>query len=161
MFLRLLALFILVPLVELAIFMVLGSKIGIPTTILIVIITGFIGATLTRSQGLRTIRRYQEATGNGRLPHEEVLEGLMLLFAGAVLLTPGFLTDVIGFALLVPPFRAFLRRKLGEAIKARFIKVADPVAAQAARSRRSAPPSEITIEAEVIEDIPDPQTRKV
>lgn len=109
MFPRLLILFIGIPLIELILFMQIGSRIGIPATIATIVLTGIIGASLTRRQGLQVFTRYQKALAEGRMPHEEVIEGLMILVAGAVLLTPGFLTDAIGFALLVPTVRAAVR----------------------------------------------------
>ncbi len=119
MFGRLLLLFIGIPLVELVLFLRIGSRIGLPATLGIIILTGILGAWLTRLQGMRTLGRFQKALAEGRLPHEEVLEGIMILIAGAVLLTPGFLTDAAGFLLLVPPVRAQLRRGLGRYLENR------------------------------------------
>ena len=96
MFIRLLILFITVPLLELSIFLTLGTRIGIPATVAIVILTGFLGAWLTKNQGLKTLARYQNSIQSGKIPHQEILDGILILIAGAVLLTPGFLTDVIG-----------------------------------------------------------------
>jgi UPF0716 protein FxsA len=154
MFARLLLFFIGVPLIELYLFLAIGSRIGILPTVATVIITGFIGAWLTKQQGLRTLSRYQQALAEGRLPHEEVIEGLMILVAGAVLLTPGFLTDAIGFALLVPPIRAVVRERLSGYLKGR-VTVAgaameDPL--QRPVSTRRSDPSVIEIEAEVVEE---------
>ena len=75
----------------------------------LVILTGIAGAALARQQGLSTLARFRDAMAEGRLPHEELVEGVLVLVAGAVLLTPGLLTDVCGFLLLVPG----LRRKVG------------------------------------------------
>ena len=119
MFGRLLLLFIIVPILELALFLKLGSKIGLEATLLVILVTAILGAWLTRSQGAQALRRFQQATAEGRLPHAEVLDGLMILLAGAVLLTPGFLTDTVGFLLLVPPFRTAVRGRLGKAFKGR------------------------------------------
>jgi UPF0716 protein FxsA len=117
MFGRLLLLFITVPLIELYLFFKIGSRIGLPYTLAIIIITGVLGAWLTKVQGLRTLARFQKATAEGRMPHEEVLDGLMILVAGAVLLTPGFLTDTVGFLLLVPAIRAIVRQGLARYVK--------------------------------------------
>ena len=119
MFARLLLLFIIVPLIELALFMWLGEMIGLKITLVIIVITGFLGAWLTRVQGRRTWSKFQNATSEGRMPHHEVMDGLMILIAGAVLLTPGFLTDTVGFLLLVPPIRAILKKHLGAYLKKR------------------------------------------
>ncbi len=117
MFAKLLALFILVPLVELYLFLVLGSRIGLGPTLIIIVFTGILGAALTKSQGARALARFRQASAEGRLPHNEVLDGLLILIAGAVLLTPGFLTDTVGFLLLVPPVRALLGNYLKSRIK--------------------------------------------
>jgi len=119
MFGRLLFLFIGVPLAELFLFLQLGSKIGLPATFVIILVTGALGAWLTKVQGLRALTRFQQAAAEGRVPHEEVLEGLMILVAGAVLLTPGFLTDAVGFLLLVPQVRAVVRHYAAAHLKDR------------------------------------------
>lgn len=112
MFFRLLALFISIPVIELFLFLQVGARIGWLPTLVIVVVTGILGASLSRAQGLKTLLRYQQALAEGRLPHREVIEGLMILAAGVLLLTPGFLTDAIGFALLIPPVRDAMREKL-------------------------------------------------
>jgi len=114
---KLLILFILIPLIELFLFLTLGDAIGIQWTIAIIIITAIIGAALTKSQGRKAMERFQQATSEGRLPHQEAMDGVMILIAGAVLLTPGFLTDAVGFALLIPPVRAVLRSQFGQRLK--------------------------------------------
>lgn len=135
MFAKLLALFILVPLVELYLFLVLGSRIGLGPTLIIIVFTGILGAALTKSQGARALARFRQASAEGRLPHNEVIDGLLILIAGAVLLTPGFLTDTVGFLLLVPPIRAVLRTRLGTYLKSR-IKIVPGTAPP----QESAPP---------------------
>lgn len=109
MFARLLLLFILVPIIELALFMLLGKHLGLPATLIIIVITAFIGAALTKSQGGKALHNFQNALSMGKMPHKEMVDGLLILIAGAVLLTPGFLTDAIGFLLLLPPARALIR----------------------------------------------------
>ncbi|MEC5126715.1 FxsA family protein [Verrucomicrobiales bacterium BCK34] len=151
MFARLLLLFIGIPVIELFLFMVLGSKIGIPLTLLIIILTGALGAHLTRSQGLQALNNYKAATAQGKLPHEEVLDGLMILIAGAVLLTPGFLTDAIGFSLLVPSIRGSVRKVLGAYLKGKITVVGQNMGAPD-RSRPSQ--ATINIDAEVIDITP-------
>ena len=110
MFLRLLLLFTVVPLVELFLLVKLGTVIGISATVLIVIFTGILGAWLARWQGLGVIRRLTDDMNQGRLPADALIDGLLILIAGAVLLTPGLITDALGFLLLVPQGRAFVRR---------------------------------------------------
>ena len=125
MFLKLLLLFILVPVAELYLFLTLGKFIGIGYTLAIIVLTAFLGAGLTRSQGARAMARFRQATAEGRLPHKEVIDGLLILLAGAVLLTPGFLTDTVGFLLLVPPARAVIRGWLAKYLKGK-IQVMTP-----------------------------------
>jgi UPF0716 protein FxsA len=112
MFLRLLLLFTLVPLIELFLLVKLGTVIGIGATVLIVICTGVLGAGLARWQGLGVLRRLTEDMNHGRLPADALIDGLLILIAGAVLLTPGLITDAFGFLLLVPRGRAVVRRRL-------------------------------------------------
>lgn len=112
MFSRLLALFLLVPLAELSIFYLLGSKLGLIPTLAIILFTGVLGAALTKSQGLRVLNEFRQTTAAGKLPHAPIVEGLIILVAGALLLTPGFLTDTIGFLALVPAVRARIRKTL-------------------------------------------------
>ncbi|MDP0491155.1 MAG: FxsA family protein [Verrucomicrobiota bacterium JB023] len=115
----LLLLFILIPLAELGIFMSLGSQIGLGPTIAIIIITGFLGAALTKTQGAKALAKFRASMAQGQLPHREIIDGVLILLAGAVLLTPGFLTDTIGFALLVPPIRQTLRGVLAHYLASR------------------------------------------
>ena len=119
MFGKLLLLFILVPLAELYLFIELGSRLGLVETVLIVIVTGALGAWLTKWQGARALARFRQASAEGRLPHEEVLDGLLILVAGAVLITPGFLTDAVGFLALLPPVRSFARKHLASYLSSR------------------------------------------
>lgn len=119
MFLRLLLLFTVVPLVELGLLIQIGRVIGLVPTITIVLLTGFAGAALARWQGMATLRRVQTDMAEGRVPAEALVDGLLILVAGAVLLTPGLLTDIAGFLLLIPPTRAAVRRALVEAFRGR------------------------------------------
>ncbi len=155
MFGRLLLIFIGIPLIELYLFLAIGQRIGIFATIATVVLTGFLGAWLTKQQGLKTLARYQQTLSEGRLPHTEVIEGIMILAAGAVLLTPGFLTDLIGFTLLIPPARAWVRNRLTNYLKTRIQVAGDSVA-----TRPNSPVAGvIEIEAEVVEErgtTPDP-----
>jgi len=103
-------LFLLVPLVEIYFLIKVGSVIGAVPTIALVVFTALLGAMLLRFQGLVTLTRSRQVMAQGQLPALEMLEGLLLVFAGALLLTPGFVTDAIGFLFLVPPFRQALIR---------------------------------------------------
>lgn len=102
----LLVAFILVPLIEIALFINVGGAIGLWPTLAIVVITAVIGSNLVRSQGAREMSRLKQSFNDLNDPTEPLANGAMILFAGALLLTPGFFTDAVGFALLVPPVRA-------------------------------------------------------
>ena len=110
MFLRLLLLFTVVPLVELFILVKLGSVVGVVPTVGLVIFTGILGAWLARQQGFRVLKRLRTDLDQGRLPAEALVDGLLILIAGAVLLTPGLITDGLGFFLLIPQGRAAVRK---------------------------------------------------
>jgi len=133
MFAKIFALFVSVALIELALFVVVGSRIGVGPTLGIILLTGMLGAALTKSQGTRALRNFRQASAEGRLPHAEIVEGLMILIAGALLLSPGFFTDLIGFAILVPPIRAALRKTVVAFLMQRII----PPGAMAAAATKS------------------------
>lgn len=100
-----LALFILIPIIEIAVFIQAGSYLGMGLTLLLILLTAVVGLALIRQQGLATIFRAQEKMQSGEVPAVEMMEGIMLAAAGLLLLTPGFFTDTIGFLLLVPIIR--------------------------------------------------------
>ena len=106
MLMTLIALFVVIPWLELTLLLLVGHRIGVLPTLGIIILTGVSGAWLARSQGVRAWRRVHEALASGRVPAGELVEGLLVLIAGVLLLTPGFFTDTVGFALLVPVIRA-------------------------------------------------------
>jgi UPF0716 protein FxsA len=145
MFGRLLILFITIPMIELILFLTVGDWIGLPATIGVVILTGFLGAWLTMKEGLRTLQRYRSAMAEGRLPHQEVMEGMVILLAGVVLLTPGFLTDAAGFLLLIPPVRAGVVRWLKESLKNRVRLVVPGMGAMGTpdKAARPEPPGKV------------------
>jgi UPF0716 protein FxsA len=107
---RLGCLFILVPLVELALLIQVGQWIGVWPTVALVAVTGVLGVVLVRQEGVRTMARIQGQLSRGELPHEAMLDGACLLVAGAFLMTPGVLTDVLAFSLLLPPARRLIQR---------------------------------------------------
>jgi len=112
MFRFLFILFLLVPLVEIFFLIQVGQVIGAGWTIFLVVATAVIGAFLLRLQGFQTLHRAQTTLQQGQLPATEMMEGLCLLVSGALLLTPGFVTDTMGFLLLVPPMRQLLIGKM-------------------------------------------------
>ncbi len=101
----LLSAFIAVPVIEIALFLEIGGWIGLWPTVLIVIVTAFAGTMLLRVQGLAVLKRAQKSASRNELPVQEVFDGVCLLVAGVLLLTPGFFTDACGFMLFVPLFR--------------------------------------------------------
>src|SRR5215213_6870273 len=103
-------LFIAVPIAELAVIIQVGEAIGVWWTIALLVADSVLGSLLMRAQGRAAWRRFVAATSGGRAPAREVADGVLVIFGGALLLTPGFLTDVLGLVLLIPPTRALVRR---------------------------------------------------
>jgi UPF0716 protein FxsA len=116
-FVRLLLLFVLVPLLELAILVRLGGYLGFWPTMGLVITTGIVGAALARHQGTRVVKRIRTEIAWGRVPAAPLMDGFLVLAGGLLLLTPGLLTDLVGFALLVPLTRHALKRVLTQRIE--------------------------------------------
>jgi UPF0716 protein FxsA len=111
--------FILVPIAELYVIIQVGGAIGVGPTIAILILDGFLGAFLLRHQGRAAWVRFNRALAENRIPHKEVLDGVLIIFGGALLLTPGFLTDIVGLVLLIPPTRAGVRALMARIVKGR------------------------------------------
>jgi UPF0716 protein FxsA len=107
--LLLVLLFILVPIAELYVIIKVGGAIGVGPTLLILIADSVAGAILLRGQGRAAWVRFNRALAEGRMPHREVFDGVLIILGGALLLTPGFITDVLGLVLLIPPTRALVR----------------------------------------------------
>lgn len=114
-------LFVVVPLVELYVIIQVGQEIGPMPTIGILVADSVLGSLLLRSQGRGAWRRFNDALAAGRPPAREVLDGGLIIFGGALLLTPGFVTDVLGLVLLLPPTRAMVRRALVGHFSRRFV----------------------------------------
>ena len=102
-------LFIVVPIAELFVIIQVGEAIGVLPTIALLIADSVLGAMLMRAQGRTAWLRFNLALSEGRMPHREVLDGALVIFGGALLLTPGFVTDIFGIVLLLPPTRALIR----------------------------------------------------
>lgn len=119
-----LLLILVVPLAELAVIVQTAERIGVPSTLGLLILVSVAGAWLLKHEGMATWKRLQETLQRGEMPHRELTDGAMILFGGALLLTPGFLTDVVGLILLVPPTRSsvkgLFRRVLGRWAHRRF-----------------------------------------
>jgi len=118
---RLLLLFIAVPTVELILLIEIGQSVGPLATIGLIIGTGIIGAALAKQQGINTLARLRKDLENNQLPAEPIVDGLIILLAATVLITPGVITDLIGFLCLIPAFRGLLKnhlkRKFGRAVR--------------------------------------------
>ncbi|MGH8992727.1 MAG: FxsA family protein [Acidimicrobiia bacterium] len=102
-------LFLVVPIAELAVLIAVGSEIGVFNTIGLLILVSVVGAWLAKREGLGVLRRIRAQLDAGRMPGADLLDGFLVLFAGVLLLTPGFLTDCLAIALLLPPVRAVVR----------------------------------------------------
>ncbi|MBL4832307.1 MAG: membrane protein FxsA [Aliivibrio sp.] len=117
MFPVLLLLFIIVPMIEIGLFVQVGGVLGMWPTIFIVLVTAVAGASLVRSQGLQTLMSVQSKLQQGELPAQQIVEGIMLAVAGVLLLTPGFMTDAFGMLVLLPMPRAALAKQLMSRVK--------------------------------------------
>lgn len=115
--------FIIVPVIEILLFSFVATRIGIGWTLLLVVITAFVGSWLVSRQGRATWVDLRLQLAAGEVPTKPIVHGAMILVAGALLLTPGFLTDAIGLALLVPAVREFLRRWGAQRLASRWIVI--------------------------------------
>ena len=146
----LLAAFIGVPLAEIAVFIQVGQEIGVGWTLALIVLTALIGAAMLRQQGFAVLGRARRELDQDRVPVLEVFEGLCLLLAGALLLTPGFITDTAGGLLLLPPVRAWLYERVRHRIELRVMREVKM------RGRREPPPRQPpTLDAEFEEIEPD------
>ena len=121
MLLKLFLAFTIIPIIEIYLLIEIGSMFGALTAVTLVILTGFLGACLARMQGLQTLYRIQESLREGRMPSGELLDALLIVIAGLVLLTPGFLTDSAGFLLLIPATRNSIKYWLRRQIELRYM----------------------------------------
>lgn len=119
MFAALALLFLVVPFVELFVLIQVGQAIGALPTIALLVVVSLVGAWLVKKEGLGVVRRAQEQVRRGQVPATELVDGVLILFAGALMLTPGFFTDVFGIALMVPAIRAALRSTVAKQLTRR------------------------------------------
>ena len=119
--LALLALFIVVPLAELYVILKVGDAIGAVPTIALLAADSVLGALLLRAQGRSVWARFNATMAAGRVPHRELIDGVLVIFGGAFLITPGFLTDIVGLVLLIPPTRALVRRLVARRLGRRIV----------------------------------------
>ena len=123
----LIALFIGLPIIELALLFELHGLVGFLPTVLIVLLTGIAGAALVRRQGVAIVMKIQREMSIGNVPAPQMIDGVMILLAGALLVTPGLITDVAGFLLLIPfvreKIRFWIKKKLEEQIRSGYVQV--------------------------------------
>ena len=153
----LLLIFIVIPIVELAVILKVGSYVGVLWTLLLIVATAFIGVSLLRAQGLSTLMRAGQKMQDGQLPAQELAEGFLLALAGALLLTPGFVTDGFGFALLIPSVRKRLIKNVIKMIQPKMMGQAgfggfQQNAANDFQTGNSAKGDRVTIEGEYTKD---------
>ena len=152
-------LFILVPIAELYVIVQVGQSIGVPLTLALLVADSLLGAWLLRREGARAWTAFRAALDARRLPAREVADGALVLFGGALLLTPGFLSDLLGLLCLLPPSRAVLRRLLTTVVASRLgvVGLAGSALGRAARTRpahatpRPSPYDSQTIDGEVVD----------
>ena len=137
---RILILFITVPIVELFLLIEIGQRVGTLATVGLIIGTGVVGASLARQQGISTLARLRNDLHAGHLPAEPIFDGVLILLAAVVLITPGVLTDLVGFLCLVPAYRRFLKRflkrRFERAVQTATLSVTNASAVAGDRSRQ-------------------------
>jgi UPF0716 protein FxsA len=124
--LALLALFIVVPLAELYVILKVGDAIGVLPTIALLAADSVLGSMLLRAQGRSVWGRFNETMAAGRVPHRELIDGVLVVFGGAFLITPGFLTDIVGLLLLLPPTRSVIRGLVARRLGRRIVTTREP-----------------------------------
>jgi UPF0716 protein FxsA len=111
--------FIVVPIAELYVIIQVGNAIGLVPTLFLLLADALLGSLLLRHQGRAAWIRFNRALAEGRVPHREVFDGVLIIFGGALLITPGFLTDILGLILLIPPTRALIRAMSARIVRRR------------------------------------------
>jgi UPF0716 protein FxsA len=166
MLLYLLLLFTVMPIVELYLLIELGKATSAGTAIAVVLVTGVIGAASARHEGFRTYTRINRELNRGQIPADALIDAVLILIAGVVLITPGMITDALGFCLLIPPLRSLFRKFLRSRFKSQMVvtgfhTAGNPLAGDtAARPRQPSPFAAhqgddfVDVEAEVHDDKP-------
>jgi UPF0716 protein FxsA len=145
-------LFIAVPVVELAVILQVGDLLGLWPTIALLFVVSILGAWLVRREGTRAWWAFRAALSHGRVPTREVIDGALLLLGGALLLTPGFVTDLTGLLLVLPPTRAVVNRIVRSRVRATAVTVASGRVSGVGRGRPGPrPPRGQTVDAEVVD----------
>jgi len=135
-------LFLGIPIAEIALFIYVGGRIGLPATLVFIVLTAVVGSSLVARQGAEAIAQVQAAFFEARFPSKELAHGAMIVVAGAFLVTPGFLTDAFGFLLLVPPFRELARLTVSKRFAGRWKMRSGPAATDAEWRDTQAPDPE-------------------
>ncbi|MCH8921546.1 MAG: FxsA family protein [Planctomycetes bacterium] len=153
MLLKLFLLFTVVPLLEVVLLFYVEEYTNLGFTLALILLTGMVGAALARHQGWQTSQRIKQELARGRMPGDSLLDGLLILIAGALLVTPGILTDLVGFSLLVPGCRRIVKRRIVRKFKQRFRLRGFTVDAEPGPGDNNdeRPPRDVIIDARVIE----------
>jgi UPF0716 protein FxsA len=153
MFIYLCLLLILVPALELMLLFSLGSLLGFIPTLALILFTGITGAALARHEGLQALQRIRTALNQGQLPTTDIVDGFLIFASGLLLLTPGFMTDAVGFLLLMPPARAVIRKVTLQALQ-KHLKIKPVGFGGAARPARPTPTDDvIDVTADSVSDV--------
>ncbi len=147
--------FVVVPIVEIGLFLQVGSYIGVPATLGLIILTAIAGTMLVRSQGIDVIRKVQNSANRGEMPVAALVQGLFVLIAGVLLLTPGFATDTLGFALLIPPVRELIAAKIWKIIEPNIVTSTQWSSTQTRGNPNRSGGTVIDIEAVEIDETPE------
>jgi UPF0716 protein FxsA len=155
--LALIVIFIVVPLAELYVIYKVGGAIGVVPTLLLLAADSLLGSMLLKSQGRAVWRRFNDTMAAGRVPHNEVIDGVLVIFGGAFLITPGFLTDIIGVLLLLPPSRRAFRGLVRRTLERRAVFAVSGAATSRAGRRGGRHPEHFDVEGTASEV--DPESR--
>jgi len=144
-----------IPILEISVFILIGGEIGVGWTLLLILVTAILGSILLRVQGFSILGKIQAETARGGLPAKELVNGVMILIAGVLLLTPGFVTDSIGFLLFFPPFRHFLWTTIASKI---VIKTTNPFGQGAGRQQHPNDETIVDLDPSEFSEKPNPDS---
>ena len=147
--------FVMIPLLEIMVFISVSDKIGLGTALLMALCTAILGGIIVKYQGIRTMFTAQQSMKKGKIPSQEIFDGLCLVAAGATLITPGFITDALGFALLIPAIRNVLRKKLAASAQFKSVHIKAGYT-ESHTDHRPTDPDVIDVDYETIEEKDEP-----